>query len=241
MVKAPIYTIKGTKTGEITLPKGVFEVKPNLKLLAQAIHVYEERSHIGLRNTKTRSEVNRTTKKVYKQKGTGGARHGSRRANLFVGGGVALGPRAERRILTLPSGVKEKAKIYAFSAKASDGAIVAVSGIAKIVKTKEAGEFLKKLIKERFIKEPRRGARFTFVLSDKAKEALKFLKNLGNAKTVNYKDITALDIWRGGVLVLDNGIFEVEKPVKKVEEKPVKKTAEKKVKASVKKVAKKTK
>ena len=68
----------------MNLPKE-FDQKLNMPLLAQAVHVYEERSHVGLRNTKTRSEVNRTTKKIYKQKGTGGARHGSRRANLYVG------------------------------------------------------------------------------------------------------------------------------------------------------------
>ncbi len=67
MIKAPIYTIKGTKTGEQTLPKDIFEVKPNLNLLAQAVRVYEERGHTGLRKTKTRSEVNRTGKKLYKQ------------------------------------------------------------------------------------------------------------------------------------------------------------------------------
>ena len=98
-MKAQIFSVKGVKTGEESLPKE-FSQKVNLALLAQAVHVFEERGHVGLRKTKTRSEINRTTKKIYKQKGTGGARHGSRRANLYVGGGVALGPRPIRRILT---------------------------------------------------------------------------------------------------------------------------------------------
>ncbi len=182
MVKAQIYTLKGTKTGEFTLPKGMFEVTPNLNLLAQAVHVYEERGHVGLRKTKTRSEVNRTTKKVYKQKGTGGARHGSRRANVFVGGGVALGPRPERRILTLPQALRNKAKIYAFSLKAKEKEIIVISGLSKIAKTKEAGEFLAKV----------------------------------------GKDANAFDIYTGGILVLDENIFEsvkeskASKPVKSV-------------------------
>lgn len=201
-MKAPIYTIKGTKTGEQVLPRDVFEVKPNLNMLAQAIHVYEERGHVGLRRTQTRSEVNRTTKKVYAQKGTGGARHGSRRANLFVGGGVALGPRPERRELTLSQSQKNKAKVYAFSLKAGEKEIVIVDGISKVVKTKEAGDFLKKLTKDT------KAERFTFVLSEKAIEAWRSLKNLAEAKTVLYKDANALDIYNGGMLVLDNGIFE---------------------------------
>ena len=215
MIKAPLYTLKGTKTGEVVLPKDLFEVKPNLKLLAQAVHVFQERGHVGLRNTKTRSEVNRTTKKVYAQKGTGGARHGSRRANLFVGGGVALGPRAERRILVLPKTLKNKAKVYAFSIKATEKEIVAVSGLAKIAKTKEAGAFLAKLSKEIGAK------RFTIVLSEAAKDSMMFLRNLGEAKTINYKDINAFDIWKGGVIVMDAEIFEKKEAPKQPAKKAV--------------------
>lgn len=218
MVKAPIYTIKGTKTGELTLPREMFEVKPNLNLLAQAVHIFRERSHTGLRKTQTRAEVNRTTKKIYKQKGTGGARHGSRRANLYVGGGVALGPRPERRILTMSQAMRNKAKAYAFSAKAGEKEIVAVSGVATLGKTKEAAGFLAKLTKEIKAK------RFTFVLSDSAKESFKFLRNLGNASAFFYKEVNAFDIWNGGIIVLDKEIFEkVAKPVQKTAKKTVKK------------------
>lgn len=232
MTKAQIYTLKGTKTGELTLPKDMFEVKPNLNLLAQAIHVYEDRGHGGLRKTKTRSEVNRTTKKIYKQKGTGGARHGSRRANVFVGGGVALGPRPERKILTLSQALKAKAKAYAFSLKASEKGVIAVSGLSKIAKTKEAGEFLAKVGKEIGSK------RFTFILSDKTMGAFRFLRNLGNAKAVTYKDVNAFDIYTGGTIVLDEAVFEAAKPAKaeaKKIEKPVEKVAKKTVKAKAEK------
>ena len=91
MLKTKTYSLKGTKLKETSLPKE-FGQKENLPLLAQAVRVYEERSHIGFAKTKTRAEVNRTTKKVYKQKGTGGARHGARSAPIYVGGGTAHGP-----------------------------------------------------------------------------------------------------------------------------------------------------
>lgn len=230
MIKAPIYTIKGTKTGDQVLPKEVFEVKPNLNMLAQAIHVYEERGHVGTRNTQTRSEVNRTTKKVYKQKGTGGARHGSKRANLFVGGGVALGPRPERRELTLSVAMKNKAKVYAFSLKAGEKEIVVVEGVGKIIKTKEAANLLNKLTKETGSK------RFTFILSEKGLGTRTFLRNLARVNIKSYKDISALDIYNGGLLVLDSVIFEKGKEIKKEEPKP-KKTV-KKIKAKVKTKAK---
>ena len=217
MIKAPVYTIKGTKTGEMALPKE-FEQKINLPLLAQAVYVYEERAHVGLRKTKTRSEVNRTSKKVYKQKGTGGARHGSRRANLFVGGGVALGPRPVKRILNLTANLKTKARGIAYSIKANDKELVVVSGISKIEKTKTAGEFLKSLAKSFKAKS------FTFVLSDGANEALKFLRNLSDVRTIFFKDANAFDIYTGGLIILDQEIFKAKiEQAKTVVKKPVKK------------------
>jgi len=202
MIKAQIYTLKGTKTGEQVLPKDVFEQKINIKLLAQANHVYEERGHVGLRNTKTRSEVNRTTKKLYAQKGTGGARHGSRRANLFVGGGIVFGPRPLRRILSMPQGLKKAALVAAFSVKAKDNQIVVVSGVSKAEKTKEISGFLKKLTSELKTK------RFTFFLSEKSLPAFKSLRNLDEAGTILYKNASAFDVLQGGTLVLDQEIFE---------------------------------
>lgn len=218
MLKINTYSLKGEKKGDLTLPKE-FDVKLNLPLLAQAIRVYEERSHVGLRNTKTRSEVNRTTKKIYKQKGTGGARHGSRRANVFVGGGITFGPRPERRIVNLTSATKTLAKMTAFVFKASEKSLVAVEGLSKIDKTKVAGEFLKKLAEET------KSRRFTFLLADKNASARKFLRNLANAVPVSFGDANAFDIARGGMIVMDADIFEKETTKA---EKPAKKAAVKK-------------
>ncbi len=200
MAKIDLYTIKGVKSGDLTLPKS-FDEEINMNTLAQALRIYEERAHPGLRNTKTRSEVNRTTKKVYKQKGTGGARHGSRRANLFVGGGVVFGPRPERRMLNISDKLKIKAKLMAFAYKLDKKEIVAVTGLSKVTKTKEPAGFLTKLGTELAAK------RFTFVLSEGAASANKFVRNLKDANFVSYKDINALDIYYGGTIIMDEGIF----------------------------------
>lgn len=186
---------------EFKLPKEVFGQEINLKLLAHVNHVYTERSHSGLRSTKTRSEINRTTKKVYKQKGTGGARHGSRRANLFVGGGVIFGPRPVRRILTLSQKVKMAAKIAAFSAKSKSKEISVVSGLPGVIKTGEVSKFLKGLTAKRF----------TFFLSEKSQSASRFLKNLSNVSTVYYNEASALDILNGGMLLIDEGALIINK------------------------------
>jgi len=218
MLKAQIYTLKGTKVGEMDLPKDIFGQKVNMKLLAQANHVYEERSHIGLRSTKTRSEINRTTKKVYKQKGTGGARHGSRRANVFVGGGVVFGPRPLRRILDMPQSQKQAAVLSAFSAKTKAGEIIALRGISALSKTREAGEFIKKVGAETKFK------RFTFLLSDTNLKSFRFFRNLKSATTVLYKNASAFDIIGAGQIVLDEDVFG-KKTVKTVKPASAKATA----------------
>lgn len=206
-MKAQLFTSKGVKTGEETLPKE-FDQKVNLPFLAQAVHVYEERGHVGLRKTKTRAEVNRTTKKIYKQKGTGGARHGSRRANLYVGGGVALGPRPIRRILTLSGKMKSRARLFAYSIKADEGKIVLVSGLTKIDKTKAVVDLIKALEKATGEK------RFTFVLSDKAKDIIKFFRNLRLANAIFWKNANAYDIFTGGLIVIDSEVFAKKAEVK---------------------------
>lgn len=217
-MKLQTFTVKGTKTEDVNLPKE-FGVKVNLPLLAQAIYVYEERAHIGLRKTKTRSEVERTSKKVYKQKGTGGARHGSRRAPIFVGGGVALGPRPVRRMLKLSDDLKNKSKFMSFALKAEEKQIIFVSGISKIEKTKEAKDLIKALEKATSAK------RFTFVLSEGAKNVSRALRNLANANYVFYKNANAFDIFKGGMIVMDGEIFADSKAVKAV--KSVKKEVKK--------------
>lgn len=91
-MKAQIYNIKAEKVGESILPKEIFDLKVSQKLINQAIRVYLMNQRSSYAKTKTRSDVNATRKKVWRQKGTGNARHGNRTAPIFVGGGVALGP-----------------------------------------------------------------------------------------------------------------------------------------------------
>jgi large subunit ribosomal protein L4 len=219
-MKIQTYTIKGVKGEDMALP-AEFNQKLNMPFLAQAVHIFEERSHVGLRNTKTRAEINRTTKKVYKQKGTGGARHGSRRANLYVGGGVALGPRPVRRILSLSDRMKTQAKFLAYSLKAAEKQMVAVSGLSKIEKTNAVKGLVKTLRKTDHIKS------LTFVLSEDAMPAIRSLRNLDLVKSVSYKDASVYDIFTGGMIVMDEGVFAKKAEVKaktEVVKKTVKKT-----------------
>ncbi len=225
MLKAKLYSLKGSKLEDVSLPKE-FGMEANLPLLAQAVRVYEERSHIGLADTQTRADVNRTTKKVYKQKGTGGARHGSRSAPIYVGGGVAHGPKPIRRVLTLSKKMTKLALYQALTAKLSNKEVIVIDGIEKLAKTKDARIFIEKVSKAEGIKSKK----FTFILSGENTPLKRYLKNLSEVKVSIYKDLNAFAILFGGILVFDKAIFE------KSEAKEVKKAT---IKKEVKKESKK--
>jgi ribosomal protein L4 len=101
------------------------------------------------------------------------------------------------------------AKNTAILAKAIAHEVIAVEDLSKVTKTKIAGELIKKLLVEY------KSKRFTFVLSEKNHKLNQFLRNLENVNNVNYKEASALDIFKGGTVILDQDIFEVAKPIKK--------------------------
>ena len=108
---------KKTTTTTTSQPDfSVFSVEVKPSLITQAIHVYQENSHRGVSKTKTRGEINATKKKVYKQKGTGNARHGAKSAPLYVGGGVPFGPTGLKSApMSLNQKMKSKALIGTLS------------------------------------------------------------------------------------------------------------------------------
>lgn len=142
----PVYSLTGRAAGTMALPKEIFGAKINKNLLAQAVRVYEtnQKGHFG--STKTRGEVQGSTAKIYRQKGTGRARHGAIRAPIFVGGGITFGPKPRKVRLTLPQKMKKAALISALSSKMADKQILGLSGLEKATgKTKEMAKLLDKL------------------------------------------------------------------------------------------------
>lgn len=147
-LSAPVYSLAGIESGKMSLPASLFGVEINTALLAQAMRVYftNEQSHWS--NTKTRGQVRGSTRKIWKQKGTGRARHGAITAPIFVGGGIALGPKARKTTLDLPKKMKKQALISALSQKQSESEIFGLDTIAGATgKTKEMATFVKTLNK----------------------------------------------------------------------------------------------
>ena len=127
-----VLDTKGKSTGTVDLPKEIFGVAINKGLIAQAVRVYLANQRRGTVSTKTRGEVQGSSRKIYRQKGTGRARHGSIRAPIFVHGGLVFGPKPRDYSLVLPQNMRRKALFSALSARVKDGAITIVGGLEKI-------------------------------------------------------------------------------------------------------------
>lgn len=141
-----VFDLDGKVAGKVSLSEVMFGDSVNKNLLAQAVRVYLANKRQGTASTKTRGEVDGSTRKIYRQKGTGRARHGSVRAPIFVKGGVVFGPKPRDYSLVLPKKMKRKALFSALSAKVLEGEVKVLQGLEKIEpKTKHFAGVLQKL------------------------------------------------------------------------------------------------
>ena len=169
--------------------------------MAQAIRVFEARRHPGLSKTKSRGEISASKRKIYRQKGTGRARHGAKSAPIFVGGGVTHGPSGVKRKLDLPKKMRRRALKVAFTMKSKDGQVIVLEGISKIKKTKDAAALLDKIAQKE--KNAKQNERFTFALSDESKDAILALRNIENVVVTKFSDLNAYKVYFGGTMVID--------------------------------------
>jgi large subunit ribosomal protein L4 len=145
-LKLSVYDVSGKVVESFDLPKEVFGAAINKNLMTQAVRVFLFNQRRGTVKTKSRGEVNISTRKIYKQKGTGRARHGAASAPIFVGGGIAFGPRQRDYSLKLNQKQKQAALFSALSSRLKDGDIKLVKGLEKIEpKTKNVVAMLKAL------------------------------------------------------------------------------------------------
>jgi len=124
-----VFDTKGKVVRSVDLPKEIFGAKINKQLLAQAVRVYLANQRIGTASTKDRGEVHGSTRKIYRQKGTGRARHGSKKAPIFVHGGIVFGPKPRDFSLKISKKMKKLALFSALSAKQKANEIKAIKGL----------------------------------------------------------------------------------------------------------------
>jgi len=185
-MKVAVMNMVGDEVGTVDLSPSIFEAKVNRGLMHQALVRQLANARLGTHKAKTRAEINRTTAKWYRQKGTGRARHGSRRAPIFVGGGVAHGPKLRDYSKKMPRKMRRAALRAALTVKAIDGDIVVLDDLSlEQPKTKEIVIMLKRLV----------GDNSALVLLESANENVeKSARNLTDVKTLRASYLNIRDL-----------------------------------------------
>ena len=129
-MKLDVINLDGAKAGSIDLDEALFGLDPRADILHRVVRWQRAKAQAGTHSTLTRGEVSYSTKKIYKQKGTGGARHGSKKAPIFRHGGVVKGPTPRSHAHDLPKKFRALGLRHALSAKAKAGELVIIDSIA---------------------------------------------------------------------------------------------------------------
>lgn len=204
-----IYNIEGKEEKTVELPKEVFSVSANPNLLAQAVRVYLVNQRQGNVKVKTRGEVIGSTRKIYRQKGTGKARHGAIKAPIFVGGGVAHGPKQKDYHLKFNKKERKIALFAALSKKLKEKKIFGLEDKALIIKpkTKIFVNFLqnlKLLDKDNLIILPKM-------------EKSNLILAMKNISRISFIDVNSLNPY---LLLKNNNLIFIEKALEVFKSKP---------------------
>jgi len=192
-MKLKVLNLDAKSAGEIDLKDEIFGLEPRTDLIQRVIVWQLAKRRAGTHKTKTRGEVNRTTKKFYRQKGTGSARHGARSAPLFVGGGKAMAPVVRSHEFDLPKKVRAAGLCHALSSKAKDSKLVVLdSASVDAVKTNALGKRLNKL----------GAADMLIVDGEFDKNFAMSARNLANVSLVPASGLNVYDILKRDTLVM---------------------------------------
>ena len=198
-----VLKIDGTESGKtVVLDENVFGVTPNDHAIYLDVVQYLANQRQGTAKTKDRSEVAYSTKKLGRQKGGGGARHGSLKANIFVGGGRVFGPMPRDYRFKLNKKVKSLARVSALSYKAQENAITIVEPFAMDApKTKEFLGILDAL---------KAGSRkVLFVLPENSNNIFLSSRNLPEVKVITVDEINTYTIMNANTMVLVDGVQDI--------------------------------
>jgi large subunit ribosomal protein L4 len=195
-----VTTLDGKAAGSVELSDAIFGLEPRTDLIHRCITWQLAKRQRGTHKVKNRAEINRTGKKMYRQKGTGSARHGSARVNIFRGGGRAFGPVVRSHAIDLPKKVRALALRHALSAKAKDGGIIVLDKVA-------VDEGKTKGLRDRFGKLGLTNA----LIIDGAEVNANFrlaARNIPNIDVLPVQGINVYDILRRHTLVLTKAALD---------------------------------
>jgi len=202
-MQVEILNISGKKTAKkVDLLDSIFAVEPNDHCIYLDVKQFLANQRQGTHKSKERAEISRTTKKLKRQKGTGGARAGSMKSPLFVGGGRAFGPRPHEYGFKLNKKVKALARVSALTYKAKDNAITVLEDFNfEVPKTKNFIDLMKNLNLS--------DKKTLLVLGDTNKNVYLSSRNIQGAKVVKASDLNTYDILNAENLILAESSVKV--------------------------------
>ena len=202
-MQVDVLNIQGAKTGRtIELPEEIFGTEPNNHVVYLAVKQYLAAQRQGTHKVKTRAEVQGASKKLHKQKGTGGARKGNLRNPLYKGGGTVFGPKPHLYDFKLNRKVKDLAKISALSFKAKENAIVVVEDVKMDApKSKQFAGILKSLQVD--------NKKALFVLPEYNDNVYLSLRNIPGVQGILLSDINTYNIVNAKVLVFTENAAKI--------------------------------
>ena len=207
-MEATIYSQTGKVAGKISLPEGVFGVPWNADLVHEIVRLMNSNSRTNIAHTKTRGEVRGGGKKPWRQKGTGRARHGSTRSPIWVGGGVAHGPRNTQNYdRKINKKAKTKALYSILSKKFKEGEILFVDEVSmNTPKAKEAKNFLISLSKIKgYERLATKKINTAIIATDKKAVAVeKSFGNFGNVSVEEFRNINPVSVLNHTYLIIAN-------------------------------------
>ncbi len=209
-VKKPAVTKKRTQTTAVIpkkktessdLPKSLFQVEVKNAVLTQAVRMYLANQRFGQASTKTRGQVEGSTRKVYKQKGTGRARHGSIRAPIYVGGGIVFGPKTRDYSMKMPQSMRHAAIRMALSVKYSEGNIIVTDKFEKMEpKTKVMASYLKQLAGD---------GKMLIVCGDMKQEYIRGLRNINRVTLLQASSLNTYEILSHKKIIIEKKALPV--------------------------------
>lgn len=202
-MQVDILNKAGGKTGRTAeLPDEIFGIEPNDHVIYLAVKQFLAAQRQGTHKVKTRAEVKGASRKLHRQKGTGGARKGNIRNPLYKGGGTVFGPKPHSYDIKLNRKVKDLAKMSALSYKAKENAIVVIEDFSlESPKTKEAASVIKSLNLDK--------KRTLFVLPDYNENVQLSFRNMPTVLGVLLADVNTYDIVNSDVLVLTENTAKI--------------------------------
>jgi large subunit ribosomal protein L4 len=201
MMELKITTLDGKEAGSANLNREIFGLEPRVDLIQRCINWQLAKRQRGTHKTKQRGEINRTTKKMYRQKGTGGARHGAQSAPQFRGGGRSFGPVVRSHAHDLPKKVRALALRHALSSKAKEG------GLVLIDKT-EVKDAKTKALRGQFGKLGWESALIIDASTEAGNGFAKAARNIPNIDVLPVQGINVYDILRRKTLVLTKAALD---------------------------------